>query len=362
MLTWPKNVVIAGFRFVCLLVCLAVAASIPILQWAALGYLLEVSRRRATGRPWRETLPGLAIAGKLGWVFVPLILTWLPAWLLANFAFQAELIDPGSDYAARWRTVAMVVGFLWIIHATWALIRGGRWRDFLWPAPIRFLKEFFRPSTWRRVEDQLWDTLVSLQIPRLIWLGFRGWIGALAWLAIPAGLIIIGIRSDQRPIFGLISLVGFLMMWVVLLYLPFLQTSLAVQDRLRAMFTLTAIREAFKHAPWAFFISLLVTLALAIPLYLLRIETLPRELLWIPCLVFILFGLPSRIALGWAMKRGTRDISRRWLINRYVAWILQLAITPIYIVFLYLGSLASWDGPLIVFLQHAFLTPVPFAG
>ncbi len=362
MLTWPKIASVAVFRFVWLLFFLAVAASIPILQWAALGYLLEVSRRRAIGRPWRETLPGLAIAGKLGWVLVPLVLTWLPAWLLANFAFQAELIDPGSDYAARWRMAAMIVGFLWIVHATWALMRGGRWRDFFWPAPIRFLKEFFLPSTWRRVEDQLWNQLVSLQIPRLIWLGFRGWIGALAWLAIPAGLIIIGIRADQKPILGLIGLLGFVLMWIVLLYLPFLQTNLAVQNKLRAMFSLTSIREAFKHAPWAFFSGLLVTLALAIPLYLLRIETLPRELLWIPCLIFILFGLPSRIALGWAIQRSTRNGPRSWLIHRYLAWIMQLAVTPIYIVFLYLGSLATWDGPLIVFLQHAFLTPVPFSG
>ncbi len=350
------------FRFLCLLVGLAVAASIPILQWASLGYLLEVSRRRVEGRPWKETFPGLVLAGNIGWTGAACFVTWLPAWLIAHYAYQAELIEPGSSYAANWRVAAFVVGLLWIVHAGWALIRGGRWRDFIWPAPIRFLREIFLPSTWRRVEDRLWETVAALHLPRLLWLGFRAWIGALIWLAFPAACIILGVQTERNPVLLLIGLIGFLSMWLVLMYLPFVQTNMAATNRFADMFRLGGVREAFKKAPWAFFFGSLVTLALAIPLYLFRIETLPRELLWLPCLVFILFGLPSRILLGWALYRGNRPIPRRSWFSRWPAWTLQVAITPIYILFLYLGSLASWDGPLIVFLQHAFLTPVPFSG
>jgi hypothetical protein len=350
------------FRFLALLILLSVAASLPILQWASLGYLLELSKRRSEGLPWRETFPGLATAGRMGWTAVAVLVCGLPAYFLAQFAYQAELVEPGSVIAARWRTASMIVGGLLILHVGWALMRGGRWRDFIWPAPIRFLKEIFRPSTWRKAEDALWEAVTSLHLPRLLWLGFRAWLGALAWLAIPAAAIIVGLQSDGPGLRGLVGVVGVFSMWLVLLYLPFLQTKMATTNRLRSMFRLGDIREAFQRAPWAFFFGSLLTLGLATPLYVFRIEKLPPELVWLPCLVFILLGIPARIMLGWAWYRGTRNIGRRAWYSRWTAWILQVAITPIYILFLYLGSLASWDGPLIVFLQHAFLTPVPFAG
>jgi hypothetical protein len=350
------------FRFACLLIALAVAATIPIIQLATLGYLLEVSKRRAEGRPWRETLPGLSLAGQLGWSAIPLLVTLFPAWLCAYFAYQAELIDPGSNLAGRWRLAAIILGCSWLLHSLWALMRGGRWRDFLWPAPVRFFREFFLPSTWRQAEDELWNAWAGLHLARLIWSGFRATIGTLLWLIIPAILMMIGMRADENPILALIGALGFFSMWLVLLYLPFLQTQFAIENRFSSLFQVATIRADFQRAPWAFFGGLLVTLGLAIPLYLLRIETIPPKLMWLPCVFFVLFSLPARIVLGWSMHRGRRLIVKRWWPSRYLAWLLQLVIVPIYILFLYLGSLASWDGPLVVIFQHAFLAPVPFVG
>jgi len=251
-----------------------------------------------------------------------------------------------------------------MIYGLWAIIRGGRIRDFLWPAPIRFLREFlpriFRRSTWHNLEDRLWSVTAGLQIPRLAWLGFRAWIGALIWLALPATMVVIGMQSYQQPIRVVIGVIGFVMMWWVLLHLPFLQVQMAQENRLRSMFRLSTVRQSFRKAPWAFFLGSLVTLALALPLYLLRIEVIPKELMWLPCFVFVFLTLPAKLCVGWAMRRGQREIPNRWLLNRYTAWFLQLATVPIYILFLYLGSISSWDGPLVVFLQHAFLMPVPF--
>jgi len=341
---------------------LAVAASIPVLQWASLGYLLEAASRMAKGRPWRDVVPGLELAGKIGWIAVAVVVAWLPAWLSAQFAYQAELIEPGSDLAANWRIAAGVIGLTWIVYVLWALIRGGRWRDFLWPAPMRFFREFFRRSTWSRVEDRLWDTVTAFQIPKLVWLGFRAWIGALLWLAIPAALVVIGMQANKQPAQAAVGVVGFFLMWFVLMYLPFLQVQFASEKRWRAMFRRSTIRDGFRRAPWAFFFGSLATLGLAIPLYLLRIESPPKELLWVPCLFFVFLTLPAKLCVGWALNRASRRAQPRWWLSRYVAWFLQVSIVPFYILFLYLGSLASWDGALIVFLQHAFLTPVPFVG
>jgi len=175
-------------------------------------------------------------------------------------------------------------------------------------------------------------------------------------------MVVIGMQSYNQPGRVFIGIVGVLAMWWILLYLPFLQIQMAQENRFRSMFRLSTIRQSFRKAPWAFFFGSLLTLALAIPLYLLRIEVVPKELLWLPCLVFVVLTLPAKLCVGFAMRRGQRDIPQRWLLNRYIAWILQIAIVPIYILFLYLGSIASWDGPLVVFLQHAFLMPVPFVG
>ena len=358
----PARTLVVSFRLFCLCILLAIAASTPILQWASLGYLLETASRMAKNRPWREVVPGLKLAGMIGWISVALIVTWLPAGLSAQFAYQAELIEPGSNIAANWRIAAFVISLAWMLHVTWALIRGGRWRDFLWPAPRRFFREFFRRSTWRSVEDRLWATVTGLQLPRLIWLGFREWIGALIWLVIPGVMVVVGMQSYEQPVRVAIGVLGFLLMWWVLLHLPFLQVQMAKENRWRAIFRLSTVRIAFRHAPWAFFLGLLATLGLAIPLYLLRIESPPKELLWLPCVFFVVFTLPAKLCVGWAMNRADRRREPRWWLSRYVAWILQLAIVPFYILFLYLGTLASWEGAAIVFIQHAFLTPVPFLG
>ena len=60
-LSWwslPKRIVACIYRLICLCILLAIAASIPILQWASLGYLLEVASRMAKRRPWRESYLG----------------------------------------------------------------------------------------------------------------------------------------------------------------------------------------------------------------------------------------------------------------------------------------------------------------
>src|SRR5262249_1715927 len=66
------------------------------------------------------------------------------------------------------------------------------------------------------------------------------------------------------------------------------------------------VRAAFKRAPWAFAFSFVVTLLFALPLYLLKVEMIPREAAWLPSLVFIVFIFPARLLTGWAYGRSER--------------------------------------------------------
>jgi hypothetical protein len=100
---------------------------------------------------------------------------------------------------------------------------------------------------------------------------------------------------------------------------------------------------------------------LAMPLSILRIEAIPRELLWLPCILFVLFALPARRVGGWEVRRGDRDLPLPHWLSRWLAWLFPMVATTAYLGLLYLSSIVTWDGVLNFFAQHAFLVPVPFA-
>jgi hypothetical protein len=100
--------------------------------------------------------------------------------------------------------------------------------------------------------------------------------------------------------------------------------------------------------------------AAAIPLYLLKIEMVPREAAWLPGIFFVTFLTPARLLAGWAYARsGRRETPRHWLLR----WMGRLAILPaalLYVLVVFLAQYTSWDGVMSLYDQHAFLIPVPF--
>jgi hypothetical protein len=348
-----------------LVIVLAVAATIPILQFASLGYMLESSGRIARGMPASRCFPGAAIAGTIVSCAIWIGLTWLPVWLVTDLAYSAELIEPGSLRAQRMRLGAQILAGLWVIWSAWALFRGGRWWHFLWPAPIRFAKTIFHLQTWREAEDRLWNSIASLHLFRLMKLGLFGTIAAIAWLAIPGLLMIVSLTSpnnqapDNGPL-GLIGLIGALGMLWVLMYLPFLPIHMASEGRLLAAFDRKGIRAAFRRAPFAFLMAVLALVVLSIPLYPLRIEVIPAELWWILSFFFVTLIFPAKLLAGWALRRSKmRQKDRHWSL-RWIAWIPLVIALSFYIGFLYLAKFAVWEGTASILLQHAFLPPVPF--
>lgn len=356
-------------RACCLVLLLSVVATVPILQFASLGYMLESASRISRGLPLRSCFPGSETARKIVLSGFFLALSWLPVWLVADWGYSAELMDPGSAFALRIRVSARVLAFLWVVWSGWALFRGGHWYHFLWPAPKRFLKTFFRPDAWRQLEDRLWDLVVSLRIAYLLKIGFYASIGALFWLLIPAVLIIVALNggtgtpsdgSNPEGVLGLMGLVGAISMWWVLQKLPFLQIHMVNQGKLRAMLDGAAIRSAFRRAPWAFCIATVVLALLSIPLYPLRIESIPSQLRWGLALFFVLFMFPTKLLAGWALRRSLKRTQSVHWFWRWIAWVPMVGSIAIYVGFLYLAKFALWEGAASILLQHAFLPPVPF--
>jgi hypothetical protein len=276
--------------------------------------------------------------------------------LVGSYARSAELIDPGGRVARSWRIGLIIVTVISIAQIAAACARGGRLRHFLSP----FLHPFWLRQRLRRggfyadVRDRLWDFVAGLNLPHYFRLGLVGFIGTLAWLLVPASLMAATARAP------LVGFSGALILAIVVPFLPFLQVRYAVEGRISALFSRRAIRDRFRRAPWAFAFSLLVLLVAAIPLYLLKIEMIPREAAWLPSLVFVIFLAPARLLTGWAYARsGRRDRPRHWTL-RVLG---RLAIIPaalLYVLIVFLSQYTSWGGVSSLYEQHAFLLPVPF--
>jgi hypothetical protein len=352
-----------SFCIVSLIVLLAALTAIPIVQLIAFGYLLSVAGGLTSGVAFRDCLPHLRQAGQIGMAAMAVIVAALPTQLLAHWESVASLIDPGSGLAATMRILAISCSALATVYLLWAWVRGGRLRDYLWPQPKRFLREGWRWSTWKAAPDRLWEFTSSLQLPSYFWLGLRGAIGTLAWL-IPAMIIIAAFRNGETGLAGLVGFASLVVLGIGLLYLPMLQAHFAAENRLRALFEVRTIRKNFRCAPWAWFAAMMVALVVTpIPLYLLKIEATPREVMWLPCLVFIAFILPARIATGLALRRARRreePIGRWATFSRWTVRLLMPLVVAVYLLFVYVSQYTSWDGLQTWVQQHAILIPVPF--
>jgi hypothetical protein len=345
-----------------LMVGLAVLAGLPILQFLSLGYLLEAGARVARSGRFRDGFIGMRLASRLGGIVVGSFLFLLPVRIVAGLARDASVIDPGGPIARGWRIALMVLIGLTFLHIGLACARGGRLRYFFWPFNfIWMIRRLLRGGYYVEARDAVWDTVMTLRLPYYFGLGVRGFLGALAWLVIPISLLALGSRGSN-PGLILLGYLGAFSLAIVLLYLPFLQMRLAEVNRLSAVFDLRAVRAAYGRAPWAFALAFVVTLLSAVPLYLLKVELIPKEATWLPALFFIAFIFPARLLTGWALGRAKRrDIPRHW----FFRWTTRVPLLPaalFYVLIVYFTQFTSWNGVWSLYEQHAFLVPVPFFG
>jgi hypothetical protein len=386
---------------------LAVLAAIPIVNFVSLGYLLEASGRVARSGRLRDGFIDVPRFARIGSLVAG---TWLWAWvprLFSSLATDAHLIDPGSPAARGWRLAQLIVTALVVGHILLAWYSGGRLRHFFWPllAPFQLsakvlfagivwpiarplivaisprlaqdldvsrpLADWFPPAIlwagirrghmYAEARDAVWDFVVELKLVHYFWLGIRGFAGALVWLIVPSLLLMAG-TSGEGPGTILLGFIGAFGLTFVLLYLPFLQTRFAAENRFAAMFEWREIRRLFRRAPIAWWLALTITLAFALPLFLLKIEPLPRELVWTTTLVFIAFIYPARLLAGWALGRALKREAPRHFVFRWMSRLAAIPVILFYLLVLFFTQYTSFLGPASLLEQHAFLLPVPFVG
>lgn len=351
------------FSFGSLVVLLALLTAIPVVQLIAFGYLLDVSGRLKNGCKLRDSLPKMHQSGIVGLAALAIFIAAIPSQLLTHWESVAHIIDADSRQAVLLRGAAIASSVLATLYLLWAWIRGGSLKCYLWPQPKRFFSEGWRWSTWKNAPDQLWNFTTAFELPRYFWLGLRGAVGTLIWLA-PTIVIILAFREGESGLAGLIGFLAILCLAFSLFYLPLLQAHFAAENRLSAIFERKKVRQLFSAAPWATFLAMVFALFITpIPLYLLKIEATPREVVWLPCLLFIAFILPARIAIGLAMRRAERKTVRPTFVgkaSRFLARIGIGSVVAIYVLFVYVSQYTSWDGLLTWVQQHAILIPVPF--
>jgi len=348
--------------FSSIVLSLAVISAIPVLNLLSLGYLLEASARVGRSGRLRDGLIGLERFAAGGRIVLACWLWILPLRLVDSFRRDAELIAPGSDRAISLRITLVVLTLIIGVHLIRACLRGGKWRHFLWPAPVRFLRELSSDLAVAPRLSAVKSFLHDLHLLHFLRLGALGFAGALLWLLPPVLILLLAANLSNPGVAALLSLAGSLLLGFVVLYLPFLQTRFAMTGEFRAFFSLTATREQFARAPLAFWFALFITLLFALPLYLLKIELTPDAVAWLPNLVFVLFIFPARLLLGWALSRSEKRTLPRFWLSRWAARLASIPVVATYAFVVWLTQYLSWHGSLSLLEQHAFLVPAPLLG
>jgi hypothetical protein len=391
---------------------LAFSANVPFVQFMSLGYLLEVTGRLARGQRWRDALVGLNKAARIGAVVLGTWLSLLPVRFISQLWIEANLIDPLSGQTQVIRTIQIVLIGITIVHIVSVWICGAQLRYFFWPivapfsmcvwllrrgagspntrksmdatigwlAPglveelcrVRPITDWFVPAILYKkrgtlfitARDGLWDFVAGLNLRYYFLFGLKGFIGSFAWLVIPTLLLVAATSSTHDGVALVAGLLGTITAGGVFTVLPFLQAHFAIDGKLARFIQPGRVARVFSRAPIAHWLALFVTLLFALPLFLLKVEEIPADLLWTLSVVFVIFTWPARLAVGAAVRRGIQQSrpSRWWIKYPLIsaALLLAMPVSMSFVVILFFTRYVTWHGALSLFENHVFLLPAPF--
>ena len=346
---------------VSLALLLAVLAAIPLLNFLALGTMLE-----AEGRVVRSgrLCDGIPFAGALPRIGSIVVGTWL--WLLVvrlvtQAAADAALVDPGGPTARGWevaRTLtAVFVGF----HIAGAIYAGGGLTAFFRPLKnLRRLLAAIRGGTaWSAAAHALRQVLEAVQPGRLMWLGLRGFAGGFLWLLLPT-VLFAALRDTTKPGEVVVTLVGAALLGTVLSWVPFLQARFAADRRFAVFRDVGAVRTLWRRAPVALLCAVVVLYGLSLPLYLFKIFAAPRDVVLFLTPMFVVTIYPARLVVGWATHAAAVRTRQAALPFRAVVAVLFVPLMAFYLFLLFFTPAIDAFGRRALFDHHALLLPTPF--
>jgi hypothetical protein len=351
-----------AFGLMSLFAMLAFLAAIPVVNFLALGYLLEAEGRVARTGQLRHAVPLLALAPKLGSIAAGL---WFWGWivrLVADAASDARLIAPGSLTDTAWQIGLLIFSVGVALHLVLAIARGGRLSLFFWPTPLNAL------WLWKQLEQGPYMETAGIAISEFVsqlrlrhhfWLGLQGFGLAFVWLFFPTALFS-ALRDTSKPGQVIATLIGGAILLVVLTWVPFLQARFAAENRWQAMFELRAIRELYRKAPLVMFLSVIILYGLSLPLYLFKVAALPTDVYWLLTPIFIGSIYPAKILIGWTYAQANRTQRRAWRILRWSCTLLTIPLLGFYVFVLFFTPAIGAAGRAVLFQHHGILLPWPF--
>ena len=351
-----------AFGIVSLFALLAFLAAIPVVNFVALGYLLEAEGRVARTGKLRYAMPLLALAPKLGSIAAGTWCWWWIVRIVADATSDVRLIAPRTSVAAAWRVGLLLFAAVVAVHLVLAIARGGRLRLFFWPPPLNawwLWKQFQQGDYLATAGNAVREFVAALRLRHHFWLGLRGFVLAFAWLLVPTALFS-ALRDTSKPGQALVTVFGGALLMVVLTWVPFLQAHFAAENRSSAMFELRTVRELYRRSPIAMFLSIVVLYALSLPLYLFKIVQLPQDVYLLLTPIFIASIYPAKILIGWAYSRAIRKEKRASVIVRWPLWLALVPLLGIYVFILFFTPAIGAAGRAVLFQHHGILLPWPF--
>lgn len=328
--------------------------AVPVLQFFALGYLLQSAGHVARTRRIRRAFWGVETAARVGSFAAAAGLLLFLFSVLVGFARDAALIDPQSASARFLGVLKYLVGAAIVAQFTIGFVRGLQWSYIFRPiSNLRWLiSDGWRWSFYRGQIVAALGSLRTLELPELLRLGVLAYLGSWLWLLPPSLLLLGGLRE------GLFRVLGIAALAYAVTMLPVMQTRFGVDRRWRVFVEGKAARELWARAPVAIFLATFAWLALGLIPYVLLIESFPYGLLWIPSVVFVATTLPARLGMAWAIGRAQGRDRRAgpWL--HWPCRLLTYVAALIFSTLVFFAQHVDFRGSWILLDHPAFLFPV----
>ncbi|MBC8353652.1 MAG: hypothetical protein H8E66_16765 [Planctomycetes bacterium] len=359
----------ASFGLLFLVGLLALAASIPIVNLFALGYLMEAQGRVARTGKFRSAFYLLPAAQRLGGILLAVWLWLLPVQFLASAARDSWLLAPSGTAAWLWTSLLVVVSSLIAVHLLLAIGCGGSLWRFVRPInnARQLLARLRGGEYWRDANHTIGEFIASFRLLHLFRLGLLGYAAAYVWLAIPTVLFtMLDDTTSRLQILGF--LVGCIALTLTLLWLPLLLAHVSAEARWGAVFEIATVRKLIGQSPFCWAIGTAVLLACsAVPLLytaLFKIRIPPHEARWDLMVVFLVTVVPARVLIGWVYHRATHRTrsapSWPWRIWQWTNGVALCAGVGFYVYFLNLAATGGELGERSIWQFHALLLPLPF--